>query len=40
MRVTDGIRRIIEDWRTKGVSPEETAQSLPIHHGGNGFMGK
>lgn len=30
MRVTDGIRRIIEDWRTKGVSPEETAQSLRI----------
>jgi hypothetical protein len=30
VRVTDGIRRIIEDWRTKGVSPEETAQSLRI----------
>lgn len=30
MRVTDGIRRIIEDWRPKGVSPEETAQSLRI----------
>lgn len=30
MKVTTGIRQIIEDWHTKGVSPEETAQSLRI----------
>ncbi|PLS24970.1 RNA polymerase subunit sigma [Bifidobacterium imperatoris] len=30
MKVTDGIRRIIEDWHDKGVSPEDTAQSLRI----------
>lgn len=31
MKVTTGIRQIIEDWHTKGVSTEETAQSLPTH---------
>lgn len=30
MKVTTGIRQIIEDWHTKGVSPEETARSLRI----------
>lgn len=30
MRVTEGVRRIIEDWHDKGVSSEETAQSLRI----------
>lgn len=30
MKVTTGIRQIIEDWHTKGVSPEETAQSLRV----------
>lgn len=30
MKVTTGIRQIIEDWHTKGVSPEKTAQSLRI----------
>lgn len=30
MKVTEGVRRIIVEWRGKGVSPEETAQSLRI----------
>lgn len=30
MRVTEGVRKIIEDWHDKGVSSEETAQSLRI----------
>lgn len=30
MRVTEGVRRIIEDWHDKGVSSEETARSLRI----------
>ena len=28
MRVTDGIRRIIEDWRTKGVSPVDEVKAI------------
>lgn len=30
MKVTEGVRRIIVEWRGKGVPPEETAQSLRI----------
>lgn len=30
MKVTEGVRRIIVEWRGKGVTPEETAQSLRI----------
>lgn len=30
MRVTEGVRRIIVEWRGKGVPPEETARSLRI----------
>lgn len=30
MKVTEGVRRIIVEWLSKGVPPEETAQSLRI----------
>ena len=30
MKVTEGVRRIIVEWRGKGVPPEETAQSLRV----------
>lgn len=29
MKVTTGIRQIIEDWHTKGVSPEFLEPHLP-----------